>query len=598
MPISKVQLPDNTTQDINDARISDISSTYPKFYVGTCPTAAATAAKVVTTETFPTVNGVPVTGTVIAVKFTYTNSATAPTLNVNGLGAASIYYNTAVVTSTSATYGGTASRYTYYMWDGTNWCWLNHGVDNDTNTTAYLVRYQYASKPLAGHLARYRLLFTSADGTKWVPSNTETSTNATSSKTVNQTPIDPFGPIVYYGSTTIKEADEIVAASALYIQQSITFGYSFNVTNAALTLTVNTPVYIKCAPQSNGSAIIDSTTPYVQSLPSTADGKIYIYLGQAYSATTVELSIAHPVYYYADGQIRLWTNAASGGGNEPLIVEVTGVYDSTYQEYVPTISSGTYAGIKAALIAGRQVLLKYTADNNIGYAYYSSFDDVTSDYSSPFKFRLHPNNETVWTFSWYRTDQLLLNWVGTGLSISVNGTDVGYYNPEVYEDSSDQEYRAIDITVPTKTSDLTNDSGFITNAGVTSFNGSTGAVTIAVPTATSDLTNDSGFQSLAYTAISSASSSTTLAWNTVYQWTVNPTSISLTLPSAPTDSRGEIVLKFTTGSTAPTVTWPSGLKWANGEEITPEASTTYEFSIGYDMMGGWTILGCGFTSAS
>lgn len=63
--------------------------------------------------------------------------------------------------------------------------------------------------------------------------------------------------------------------------------------------------------------------------------------------------------------------------------------------------------------------------------------------------------------------------------------------------------------LPTKTSDLTNDSGFITDAGVTSFNGSTGAVTytapvtsvngstgavtVSVPSKTSDLTNDSGF---------------------------------------------------------------------------------------------------------
>lgn len=36
-------------------------------------------------------------------------------------------------------------------------------------------------------------------------------------------------------------------------------------------------------------------------------------------------------------------------------------------------------------------------------------------------------------------------------------------------------------TVPTKTSDLTNDSGFITDAGVTSFNGSTGAITYTAP---------------------------------------------------------------------------------------------------------------------
>ncbi len=55
-------------------------------------------------------------------------------------------------------------------------------------------------------------------------------------------------------------------------------------------------------------------------------------------------------------------------------------------------------------------------------------------------------------------------------------------------------------TVPTKTSQLTNDSGFITSAQVPvqSVNGRTGAVTglaeaSAIPTKVSDLTNDSGY---------------------------------------------------------------------------------------------------------
>ena len=52
---------------------------------------------------------------------------------------------------------------------------------------------------------------------------------------------------------------------------------------------------------------------------------------------------------------------------------------------------------------------------------------------------------------------------------------------------------AVTVSVPTKTSDLTNDSGFITSAPVSSVNGQTGAVTISVPTKTSALTNDSGF---------------------------------------------------------------------------------------------------------
>lgn len=52
--------------------------------------------------------------------------------------------------------------------------------------------------------------------------------------------------------------------------------------------------------------------------------------------------------------------------------------------------------------------------------------------------------------------------------------------------------KTVNVTVPTKTSDLTNDSGYTPNA-VTSVNGQTGAVTISVPTKTSDLVNDSGF---------------------------------------------------------------------------------------------------------
>lgn len=62
---------------------------------------------------------------------------------------------------------------------------------------------------------------------------------------------------------------------------------------------------------------------------------------------------------------------------------------------------------------------------------------------------------------------------------------------------------AASFNVPTKTSHLTNDSGFITNAGVTSItttagahttkSSATGAVSFNVPTKTSHLTNDSGF---------------------------------------------------------------------------------------------------------
>ena len=70
---------------------------------------------------------------------------------------------------------------------------------------------------------------------------------------------------------------------------------------------------------------------YVQELPSTADGKIYIYLGMAYSATNIELVPYHPVYEFKDGAIRLYTNAASsgGGGSSLLPATATPLMDST-----------------------------------------------------------------------------------------------------------------------------------------------------------------------------------------------------------------------------------------------------------------------------
>ena len=55
---------------------------------------------------------------------------------------------------------------------------------------------------------------------------------------------------------------------------------------------------------------------------------------------------------------------------------------------------------------------------------------------------------------------------------------------------------AVTLSIPTKTSDLTNDSGFITSAPVTSVNGQTGAVTLSIPTVPTNVsafTNDAGY---------------------------------------------------------------------------------------------------------
>lgn len=233
------------------------------------------------------------------------------TLNVNGLGAKPCYSNLAAATRDTTIFNVAYTMLFIYDEERVEGgCWVCYrGYDSNTNTIGYQIRGNSHSLPTTAKFYRYRLLFTSADCEHFVPANTSTSTNATASRTVNQTPINPFGEIVYYGTTAAVDADARPSASYLWYQNVLSLGYSFNRTGAALTLTLWKPVYVKCTPQTDGSAIIDATTPYVQDLPNTDDGYIYIHLGVAYSATNIELSITHPVYYCDGNGIRLWTGA-------------------------------------------------------------------------------------------------------------------------------------------------------------------------------------------------------------------------------------------------------------------------------------------------
>lgn len=248
-------------------------------------------------------------GACVLLKNGVVTSAANFTINVNGLGAKPVYSNMAAATRESTIFN---INYTLlFVYDSTRvsgGCWINYrGYYSDSNSIGYQLRTNSGTLPAADDFVRYRLLFTSADGTKWVPATTSTSTNATSTRAVNQRAINPFGPIVYYSTTTAVAADTLPSVSTTWEQYSLTLGYSFNRTGAALSLTYPAPVYIKAAPQADGSAIIDDTTPYVQALPSTNDGKIYIFLGIAYSETNVELRVEHPIYYHDGTAIKLWT---------------------------------------------------------------------------------------------------------------------------------------------------------------------------------------------------------------------------------------------------------------------------------------------------
>lgn len=243
-------------------------------------------------------------GTCVMLKNGVVTSASGFTLNVNNLGALPVYTNLAAATRDTTIFNVAYTMlFVYDSGRVEGGCWVCYR-GYDANTIGYQVRTNSSALPASDKFYRYRLLFTSADGTKYVPANTSSSTNATAIRTTNTRPIDPFGEIRYYSATTAIEAGAKPGVAVIWQQYTLTLGYSFNNAGAALTLSVDKPVYLRCAPQTDGSAVMEYFT---QTRPTSEDGKIYIFLGIAYSATAIELSMLHPVYYYKNGGLRLWT---------------------------------------------------------------------------------------------------------------------------------------------------------------------------------------------------------------------------------------------------------------------------------------------------
>lgn len=438
-------------------------------------------------------------GLVILLKNNVVASASGCTLNVNSLGAKPIHYSTALNTGISTTYSATMTALFYY--DSTrnsgNGAWVfYYGYDANTNTIGYQIRTNSMSLPMSDIVYRYRLLFTSADGTKFVPANTSTSTNATTARSVCQTKINPFGRIVYYGTTASVAANSRPSTSYLWQQYNVTLGYSFNVSGGDLALTSWKPCYLKCAPQSDGSAIMDSATPIVQELPTTEDGKIYIFLGIASAATTMELTLEHPVYYYANGCIRPWVNQnGSGGSAESFIVNVT--QDPNTEEYQ---ADKTYTEIKSAIDNGLAVFARLNPvelgtplDDFLWYALLEE-----TPYGITF-YAIYVND--AWGGEDFHYARLF---VSTG-----NEWSIDYDSTTIIDESMEAESGGTDLSL------VTTDEKYVWNLKydasnpppypVTSVNGKTGAVSLdasdvgalpsntSIPSKTSDLTNDSGF---------------------------------------------------------------------------------------------------------
>lgn len=313
--VSQIKLPNNTTYTVKDAYKSGIYTV-----IGTQTAATGTWTGVL--------HGVHALydGLTIMYYLPYAGSGNA-TLNLtldNGstTGAINCYYN-----------GGT--RLTTHYAQGTNFVmtyWSAGSIKiGGTSTTddrwmitsqfyddsnAYQVR-DYYNRFVAGSnkVFPYTIIMQNADG-RWESIVTSSSTGTSKARNTRGFRLGQIA-LMYYNATYNENA--ILDNATVY--ETYTSGlcdhrYSFNTANNSTSgTTANKPVYLVGAINSSDGLFYLDTTWWTQTLPSTADGKLYIYLGDAYDYYRMSFRIHHPVYCYTNGKVRQFAqDSATVGG--------------------------------------------------------------------------------------------------------------------------------------------------------------------------------------------------------------------------------------------------------------------------------------------
>ena len=124
MTLAQAQAGTSTSNQVIQASILKQAIQYHSpsgVYIGTCDTAAGTAAKAITVSSDQ--NFVLEKGTTICVKFTNSNTASNATFSVNSGTAYPVYYNTSTYALSNNNVLGVASRYSFYVFDGSYWVW-------------------------------------------------------------------------------------------------------------------------------------------------------------------------------------------------------------------------------------------------------------------------------------------------------------------------------------------------------------------------------------------------------------------------------------------------------------------------------------------
>ena len=298
---------------------TDVDYIKNKPYIPYFATSTSAADAVQKEVSIPSITSLQ-TGQIIVVQPTITSTVANSTIKLNNFTAYPMRYNNAAVTTTTDSVVWSSAYVSAFVFDGTYWQFLCHGLDS--NTTYSLNYSQDAGVYKLGTgsyvVTRYSLMMQKADMTWEKITNPNASYSTATTKTVNTNGFR-LGQIKYYSSTSNFASGATIPTNAVYDKAAtVDLRYSTNCGNAP-AWTAGDYIYLVGTMGADGLFYLDTTTWWTNTLPNTNDGKLYIRLGIFLSDAKSSMLTKHPVFYHNGNRICEYIYA----DNMPVVNDAT-----------------------------------------------------------------------------------------------------------------------------------------------------------------------------------------------------------------------------------------------------------------------------------
>ena len=278
--ISKIALPDGSSYDLISKQ------TYGVFRGAVDDTSTSTAFTA-------TISGITqlYDGLTISLKNTRVNSAARCTLNINNLGAKTVW---ASQLNAALTVNGFPKDSEFlFTYDYANDRWIKQQGSSTINTDT-IGEYGGACIAGPGGIVKFSLAM-KVDETHWESLVTSSSFNTTKTRNTHGFLID--SPIIYQNDNNYINGNVISAYKCWLTIQTFDTRYTTNAGSAFSSS--GSPFYLVMYFQ-DGKLYLAETW-WADSLPNLSDNNIYIYVGQMRSSYDAVLYPYHPMYKYING---------------------------------------------------------------------------------------------------------------------------------------------------------------------------------------------------------------------------------------------------------------------------------------------------------